>query len=359
MRYVKWLMACLAVVMALTGCAGNSGTAGNGKEQEQRVVVDMTGKQVALPPNINRIADAWPAHHDMLCMLGAGEKIVATIDFAKRPWIMKINPQIKQATTVFDMTNVNIEALLKTKPDIVFMTTMTEKNAAQVAGLGIPTVQMYFYDFATLKECVRMTGTILGGESIPKAEKYIAYLDEKLGLITGATAAIPRVERPKVLHITTLVPLAVDGRDTIMNEWIEVAGGINAADVSGNSQQVSMEKIIKWNPDIIIFGNAAGVANKSGEKTSIEDILRDERWRQVDAVKKGKIYINPEGVFLWDRYGIEEALQIQWAAKLLHPDKFTDLDMVKETRYFYNTFYQYDLSEAQARDILAGKAPLP
>lgn len=353
MRFRGWFIAGLVAVLLLAGCGGGNDNAGREAQLgEQRTIVDMTGKQVALPLNINRIADAWPAHHDMLCMLGAGDKLVASIAFAKRPWIIKINPQIEQAAMVFDFSSVNIEALLKTKPDIVFMTTM-DKNASLVADLGIPTVQMYFCDFASLKECVRMTGAIFGEESTRRAEAYVSYLDEKLAGITGVTARIPQAEKPKVLHITTLLPLTVDGRDTIMNEWIEVAGGINAATgVSGNKQEVSMEKIIKWNPDIIIIGNAAGAVDKKDGKTNIQGILQDEIWQQISAVKNGKVFINPEGVFLWDRYGIEEALQIQWAAKLLHPDKYTDVDMVRETRYFFKTFYQYDLSEAEANAIL-------
>lgn len=359
MRQRKWIIAGLVAVMLLAGCTGNDKVKQVGNNGEQRTIVDMTGRQVIIPPKISRIADAWPAHHGLLQMLGAGDKIVATIAFAKRPWIMKINPQMEQATTVFDMSSVNIEALLKTKPDIAFMTSL-DKSALLVADLGIPTVQMYFHDFASLKDCVRMTGVILGDESMRRAEAYITYLDGKLAGITAVTAKIPQTEKPKVLHITTLAPLTVDGRDTIMNEWIEVAGGINvAADVSGNSQEVSMERIIKWNPDVIIIGNAAGTIDKDGGKTNIQGILQDELWRQVAAVKQGKVFINPEGMFLWDRYSAEEALQIQWAAKVLHPDKFAEVDMVRETVYFFRTFYDYDLSEAEANTMLAGQTPAP
>jgi len=37
--------------------------------------------------------------------------------------------------------------------------------------------------------------------------------------------------------------------------------------------------------------------------------------------------VNPKGVFSWDRYGAEEALQIQWAAKTLYPDLFTNINI--------------------------------
>ena len=46
-----------------------------------------------------------------------------------------------------------------------------------------------------------------------------------------------------------------------------------------------------------------------------------------------------------------------WSAKTLHPDKFTDVDLVKETREFYATYYGYNLTEDEAKLIIAGDAP--
>nr|WP_314659435.1 iron chelate uptake ABC transporter family permease subunit [uncultured Rothia sp.] len=80
-------------------------------------------------------------------------------------------------------------------------------------------------------------------------------------------------------------------------------------------------------------------------------------WADVPAVKNGKIIKNPVGTFNWDRYSAEEALQILWAAKLFHPEKFTDIDLVKETREFYSTFYGYNLTEDEAQHIINGEAP--
>ena len=58
-------------------------------------------------------------------------------------------------------------------------------------------------------------------------------------------------------------------------------------------------------------------------------------------MKNNKVIRNPYGTFNWDRYSTEEALQVLWAAKTLHPQKFTDIDMVKETQEFYSTFFGY------------------
>ena len=74
-------------------------------------------------------------------------------------------------------------------------------------------------------------------------------------------------------------------------------------------------------------------------------------------MKNGKIIKNPVGTFNWDRYSAEEALQILWAAKQFHPEQFKDVDLVKETREFYSTFYGYQLTEDDAQRILAGQNP--
>lgn len=345
----------VSLLILLAGCQ-DAFKAQPAAKPNQITITDASGATVAIPAQINRIADAWPAHNEVVCMLGAGDKIVATTPAAaQRPWMKVINPQMNQAVTAFDTTGVNLETLMAAKPDIVFLP-LNNKSAQKIADIKLPVVQLMFNDFDSLKECVRLTGVILGGEAQPQAEKYIAYLDYQLNRITAITAGIAREQKPKVIHITRLAPLMIDGRDTIINAWITAAGGINAAEAGG---EVTLEQVITWNPDVIIFGNTALALNgveDSGK--ALNEILQDEKWRRLQAVQTGQVYINPEGAFFWDRYGAEAALQIQWAAKILHPGKFQDIDIVQETRNFYRTFLHYDLSVEEANRIISGKPPV-
>ena len=73
--------------------------------------------------------------------------------------------------------------------------------------------------------------------------------------------------------------------------------------------------------------------------------------------KTKKVYVNPAGVFSWDRYGAEGALQILWAAKTLHPELFKDVDIAAETKKFYKEFLHYDLSDKEVGYILNGLDP--
>lgn len=344
-------------IFLLSGCSNSNSSKKTEETPKTQTITDASGKKVEVPLKIDKIGDAWQAHNEVLCMLGSGNKIVSTILTEKmRPWLYKVNPNMKDAATVFETNSVNTEELLKTKPDIVF-TPLNDKSADKVSELGIPAVQLNFTDFDGLKDCFKLTGNILGDDAKKRADAYVEYLDKKLNYITSITSKIPNEEKPKVLHVTSLSPITVDGNNTIINAWIEAAGGINAAsDVAGNNKEVSMEQVLQWNPDIIILSSNTLMKVSNGKK-NIDQLLNDKAWQQVNAYKNNKVYFNPDGAFYWDRYSAEEALQIQWAAKTINPDKFQDIDIVKETRNFYKTFLNYDLSEEEANKIINDETP--
>lgn len=355
------LVICLVFTL-LVGCGNSSSNSTNSSNStaskpDKQTITDMGGTKVEVPTKINAIADGWPAHNEVLVMLGQGNKIVSTVENAVkgRPWLSVVNPQMKKASLAFTSTDVNTEELLKAKPDIAFVP--TKNLISKPTDAGIPTVYLTFTTFDGLKDCFKLSGKILGADAEKKANNYIKYLDDKLKSIQAVTSKIPENQKPKVLHITSLNPLTIDGTNTIIDSWIKVAGGINAAsNVSGNSKVVSMENILQWNPDVIIFSSNT-VNNPTDRNTAIEKLSSDPTWSKINAVKNKKMYVNPDGAFLWDRYGAEEALQIQWAAKTLYPDKFTNIDMTKETKSFYKTFLNYNLTDNQTDRILKALPP--
>ncbi len=172
-----------------------------------------------------------------------------------------------------------------------------------------------------------MTGEVLGEASRSAAEEYIRYFDENIRRVPRVTSSLQLNERPKVLHTASAGILVVDGRRSMIDDWIGVAGGGNAADVVGIGRPVTMEQVAAWDPDVIIVGTAPNQQNRQA-------ILEDPRWREIKAVKNGKVFANPSGAYLWDRHSAEAALQVLWAAKLLHPALFADLDMKLETKRF-------------------------
>ncbi|WP_261553562.1 ABC transporter substrate-binding protein [Frankia tisae] len=355
--------AALSGILALlfTSCSSGSASttnagAGTPATSTTRTVTDSTGKKVTVPATINRIADGWSAHNEIVHMLGSGDKIIATsLTPDLVPWFYKINPTMQKAKTLFRGTTVNTEEVLQARPDMLFTSTGTQ-DWSKITAAGIPVAQLTFQTFDGLKSVVNTTAKALGPAAEAQASRYNSYLDSKISQVRTKTAPIPADKRPKVLHVQSLNPLTVDGTNTIIDQWITLAGGRNAAQVSGNGKAVTQETIASWNPDVIVFAGSTITGTDTAQQT-LAKLAADPFWGNQPAIRNKRAHINPTGAFLWDRYGVEEALQVEWAAKTLNPDLFTGLDIVQETRTFYHDFLHYDLTNAEATRIVNAQDP--
>ena len=317
-----------------------------------KVIKDVDGQEVTVPVTPERVANLWHANNQVILTLGGAPKLSATTHYVTTiPWFRQVYPDITKVPAPIAANNdLNMEALLATKPDVVLVS--SEKQAEAVRQAGLTAVRVGFSDMNGLMQTVNLTAEVLGTQgAYERAQKYNAYMQKNLKLIEERLKDLPNSERPKVMHIGSGTKVQnVSGSGIVIDEWIKIAGGQNvAADLKG-MKDVSMEQITSYAPDVIIIG---GDASAKGVQT----IQSDAAWKDVPAVKNGKIIRNPYGTFNWDRYSTEEALQVLWAAKTLHPQKFADIDMVKETQEFYSTFFGYSLSADDAQRILAGEAP--
>ncbi|MGR7271236.1 ABC transporter substrate-binding protein [Klebsiella aerogenes] len=315
-----------------------------------RQVVDDAGHIVTVPDHVNAIADGWFAHHSVLMTLGAGNKIVATVNHPdSQPWMFKITPTLNQALQVRG-TTFNPESLLAKRVDVVF-TSKDNDKAQAYRQAGLPTLEMAFTDYPSLMKSIVTTADVLGtADARARAQAYNQYLQTTLDSVQSKIQTLTLAQRPSVLHIQSLKPLKVDGSHTLIDTWLTFAGGKNAAtEIRGNMKEVSVEQVLAWQPDVIILGANCG---------SLENSPYAKLFSGLKAVKNGKVLQNPAGVFPWDRYGTESALQIQWAALTLHPELFPGVEMEQITQEFYRQFFGYMLSHDEVQRILHALPPL-
>ncbi len=315
-----------------------------------RQVVDDAGHTVTVPDRVHAIADGWFAHHSVLMTLGAGSQIVATVNHPdSQPWMFKIAPTLNQALQVRGSA-FNPESLLAKRVDVVF-TSKGNNKAQAYRQAGLPTLEMAFTDYPSLMKSVTTTAEVLGtADAQARAKSYNHYLQTALDSVQRKTQGLTVAQRPTVLHIQSLRPLKVDGSHTLIDTWINLAGGQNAAvGIEGNMKEVSAERVLAWQPDVIILGANCG---------ALADSPYADLFSGLKAVKNGNVVQNPAGVFPWDRYGTESALQIQWAAQILHPDLFPGVDMAKVTQDFYRQFFDYSLNADEVQRILHAQPPL-
>ncbi|HTV80992.1 MAG TPA: ABC transporter substrate-binding protein [Steroidobacteraceae bacterium] len=319
-----------------------------------REITDAAGRHVVIPAVVRRVADPWPANNATVLMLGGADKLAATSAQARRqPWLRKLYPRIEQVPAAFSAAgDVNIETLIGARPDVILMAYggTPPKWLDAMEAYHIPVVLMPNDSLEGLRTTVRMTGEVLGERESEVARLYIRYFDENIRRVTQITGNLPDRARPKVLHTSSAGILTVDGRQSVIDDWIRIAGGVNAAEVVGLGRPVTMEQVAAWNPDVIIVGTAPNDQNRQA-------ILDDPRWSQIKAVRDGKVLVNPSGAYLWDRHSAEAALQILWAAKQLHPALFSALDINKETKDFYARFFHYQLSDSDLTSIMNATAP--
>ncbi|MBV7388753.1 ABC transporter substrate-binding protein [Pasteurellaceae bacterium TAE3-ERU1] len=317
---------------------------------QAKVVEDMKGNKVELPDTIERVADLWHANNQVVLTLGGQNTLVATTTFIQaNPWFNLVYPPIAKVPALTNGKDVQLESLLSVQPQVVL--TSSQPMAEQVKQAGIPAVLVMFQDFDGLRKSVQITADVLGEKAQKVAKEYIKVLDDNIQYVSDKVSTISEKDRPTVLHIVAGNNLLrVDGGKSMIGDWITTAGGKNALPDQANMADVTMEEIVRVNPDVIIVDN-----DPKGE--GVAKVMSDEVWKSINAVKNGRVYANPLGVFPWDRYSTEEALQVLWAAKVLHPSVFEALDVRAKTKTFYQQFFHFELTDNMLDRMLAGQHP--
>lgn len=319
--------------------------------ESARSITDMQGVKVSVPEKVEKIAALWNANNEIILALGGMDKVVATTDLIKtNKWFEHIYPKLKNLPAALNGKDLQIEELVKLAPDVIIVSNKNYQD--ELIKNGFSAVNLIFRDYPDMEKSIYATAEVIGTDDArKKAEKLANKIHDNSEFVTARTKSIPDAKRPKVLHLLGGANLLkIDGTNTIQNTWIKLGGGVNAINTEGSMIEVSAEEIINANPDIIIVGG-------NDTDTQIKKIKEHPAFSGSNAVKNGKIYGNPKGVFSWDRYGAENVLQILWAAKTIQPDLFKDVDMKVKTKEFYKEFLNHNLSDKEYGYILKGLNP--
>lgn len=342
-KMLALLLSVMMTLMLFTACTAKN------EAPATRTVVDMSGTEVTIPAQVNTYVESWFAHNAVDLMLNKAEGMLVTcVNKNSQPWMYIVCPNFYKAVSTNFSADMNLEEIIAAKPDVVFGS--NEKYRDMFTAVGIPFINCSFKTYDEMIRSVQLTAEVFGGEAVDIANRYTSYLKERLDWVAKRVEDIPEEKRTTVAHGNSIYELNFDGANTIIDEWIKYAGGINAAaeGMTGNLQTISMEQVLQWDPDVLITGKP---------KNQVDQVMSDPAWANLKAVKNGRVYSNPKGVFAWDRYGVESALQPQWCAKLLYPGLFEDFDIAQELKNFYHTFFYYELSDQQAQMILNYETP--
>jgi iron complex transport system substrate-binding protein len=327
---------------------------------QSRIITDLTGNEVELPANIERvlITSIWPLPAVYCYYMNSTEKLIGipgvALSVAEGSIFFRLYPDIVKLETGFiNGTTINIEEVVKLRPDVVFYTGERQdeyallKNAG-ISAIGFTTAMKAGGDVAAnVEDWFRQLEAIFGPS--PRVEKLLAYNKRVYAGLEQKLSGIPPARKPKALIVFTHTAsaLQIAGTGHYSDYWINATGAVNAASVQG-LQNVDMEQILAWAPDRIYLTNFSPIVP--------EDLLNNRMagydWSQVPAVRNGQVYKFPLGTYRSYAPSVESSVVLQWMSALNQPALFPGVNSDAETAAFYQEIYGYTMSASDLDAML-------
>ncbi|MBU0573453.1 MAG: cobalamin-binding protein [Candidatus Margulisbacteria bacterium] len=244
-----------------------------------------------------RIVSGIPSVTEILYGIGIQDRVVGVSSTDNFPLEVKKKERIGGLT-------LNIEKIIALDPDLVILHETAQK--LEIPKLRRFNVPIYTVDPRSVGDIIYSIMEIgrITGENV-NAANLISAMYER---IEAAKARVKDKPKKKVFVLVGYKPIVSVGKDSFINSIIEYAGGINMLAESQNPYpQLSFEQFLYMNPPhIIVLKNLI----------SESEVKSDLRWRQISALKNGKILFIDEDILV--RPGPRVVYAIEKIAEFLH-----------------------------------------
>ncbi len=354
---------CLGLAGMLAGCSSGASedtqsTDQSASEQSSTVTfTDSAGREVEVPAQIDRIAPSGHTAQQVLLTM-APDKMVGLSQELTDDQLKYLGDKFSDYP-VFGAAfgakgDMNKEAVAASGAQIVIDTGEYKDGLKEdldnlQSQLGIPVVfietPLDGYDKA-----YEMLGELLGMED--RGKELGDYCSKAYSETEAVMASIPESERVNVAYLLGDSGLNAIAKGSYQGTVIDMCANnvveVEKASGSGTGNEISLEQIAVWNPDLIVFGT-----------NSIYDTVgSDTAWSGISAIKSNNYYEVPSEPWTWlnNPPTVNQILGMQWFARLCYPDKFND-DMQDVVTEYFKTFYGYDLSQSDYDEMMSTALP--
>jgi len=251
---------------------------------EKAYIVDDTNYIVKVEGIPKRIVSLAPSNTEILFAIGAGEQVVGVTDYCNYPPEVLELKREGRLKTVGGYSTVNIERVMALKPDLVVGAYGNGLQTIEtMRAFGLKVVAFNPKNLSDVMESIVKIGKLTGHER--EASEVVGDMKRKIEAVKKAVSGKKRV---KVAHILWHDPIFVSGRNTFIDELIQVSGGENAFVFDG-WRAVSVEDIISANPELIVVSSGTGMGK--GEDVVYKWVISDPLLKNVEAVKNGRVFV--------------------------------------------------------------------
>jgi len=238
-------------------------------------VTDDSGTTITLEQSAKRIIALAPHIVENVYTAGAGNQLVASVNYANYP------PEAEKLPKVGGYNKFNIESIAAMQPDLIFVweSGTPKPFIDKIKQLGIP---VYLDEPSTIEEIadsIRRIGKLTGNDEVANqaAEKHLNDLAKLKQTQVDKTPV-------KVFYQVWDDPLYTINGKQVISDVLRLCGGVNIyADESIKAPIISLESLIDRNPEVIMTGSTHISTDKSLE--------RWKKWPSMAAVIHDNLFL--------------------------------------------------------------------
>ncbi len=316
----------LIVVVALLG--GGIFLSPSSLFAEPISVADFRGKQIILEKPAERIICLLESALSGLYMLGAEERLVGISTNIYQESVfayyaaMDERIRSKSLATPGNWDFVNIESVVALQPDLVIIWSGQEESIQAMEEKGIPVYGVFIERFEDIHREIEALGKLTGTEG--RAEELVRMVREELDtvrerLVGKGENGVGEEKKPRVYFMWAQGPLETAGRNSTVQELIELAGGVNvAAGIEQEHLVANLENVLVWNPEVVVMW--------CNDRMDPADVAQLPGWRSVAAVKNERVREFPDP-FSCDFWTLKYLFSVEMVARWCHPTRFEQVEL--------------------------------
>ncbi|MBL0937980.1 MAG: cobalamin-binding protein [Gemmatimonadaceae bacterium] len=265
-------------------------------------VVDDAGNTVTLPHPASRIVSLIPSATETLLAIGAMPQLVGRTRY-------DVAPQVQHLPLVGGSVDPSIEAIVALRPELVISWESDKRQQfrERLTKLGIPIFMLRTQDTTDVFRGMANLGVLTGHRD--DAAHATATLRAELDGVRQSVQGLPR---PKVMYVVFHDPPMTVGPNAFIGQLINLAGGQSIfEDATSNWPNVSVEEIVRRDPDIVIVP----VGEFKGQALNRLKVLQG--WRNLRAIRGNHAVAVPADLLSRPSPNIGKAARVLRAA--MHP----------------------------------------
>ena len=263
-----------------------------------------------MPVQVNRIVTLAPNLTEVVYALGLADKLAGDTNICDTP------PEAKSKPHVGNPQNPSLEAIVALHPDLVLATDsiniIDTADALQRLGIAVYTMTGDTRPVLAILDSMARLAELLGAE--PQGNDLVGGLRHRLDALHARLQERPMVH---VLFVVWKDPLITIGQATFIEDALRWAGAESVVQSKQNWPQISIEEVVRLQPDYIVF--AASHGESAG--TELADLRARPVWRDLDAVELGHV-VNVSEEAIRPSPGLVDA--IEQLAHDVHPEAFAE-----------------------------------